>query len=61
MASKKATKNSTPILTYYDIFKNYYANTQEENFYIIGRSQELAIIIDTKNIPDPLNIPIYVS
>ena len=27
---------AVPLLAYYDIFKNYYANTQEENFYIIG-------------------------
>ena len=25
-----------PVLAYYDIFKNYYANKQEENFYTIG-------------------------
>lgn len=55
--SKAIGKNALPILAYYDIFKNFYANTQEENFYIIGRSQELTIFIDTKNIPDPLNIP----
>ena len=29
-------KMAVPLLGYYDIFKNYYANTQEENFYIIG-------------------------
>lgn len=28
--------NATPIIAYYDIFKNYYANKQEENFYTIG-------------------------
>ena len=33
--SKTVSKNALPILAYYDIFKNYYANTQEENFYII--------------------------
>ena len=27
---------AVPLLGYFDIFKNYYANTQEENFYIIG-------------------------
>lgn len=27
--------NAIPILAYYDIFKNYYANKQEENAYII--------------------------
>ena len=30
-------KNGTPLLIYQDIFKNYFANLQEENFYIIGK------------------------
>ena len=29
-SSKDIYKNALPILAYYDIFKNYYANTQEE-------------------------------
>ena len=29
-------RNAVPLLAYYDIFKNYYANTQEENFYYVG-------------------------
>ena len=37
--SKNISKNALPILAYYDIFKNYYANTQEENFYIIGNTE----------------------
>lgn len=28
--------NALPILAYYDIFKNYYANKQEENAYVIA-------------------------
>ena len=28
--------NAIPTIAYYDIFKNYYANKQEENFYTIG-------------------------
>lgn len=28
------TYNATPIVGYYDIFRNYFANTQETNFYI---------------------------
>lgn len=43
---KKTSKNALPILAYYDIFKNYYANTQEENFYIIGNTEELTITIN---------------
>lgn len=30
--------NIIPFLAYYDIFKNYYANKQEERFYIMGGS-----------------------
>nr|DAU30682.1 MAG TPA: Major capsid protein [Microviridae sp.] len=44
--SKEIYKNALPILAYYDIFKNYYANTQEENFYIIGNTEELTITIN---------------
>lgn len=48
--SKNISKNALPILAYYDIFKNYYANTQEENFYIIGNTEELIITINGKRI-----------
>lgn len=44
--AKKTSKNALAILTYYDIFKNYYANTQEENFYIIGNSEEITVFIN---------------
>lgn len=53
---KTINKNALPILTYFDIFKNYYANTQEENFYMIGGSPALKISINGKNIPDNDNI-----
>lgn len=29
-------KNAIPVLIYLDIFKNYFANTQEDNFYMIA-------------------------
>ena len=54
---KPIGKNALPILTYFDIFKNYYANTQEEIFYMIGGSPILKIIINGKIIPDNDNIP----
>lgn len=54
---KAVSKNALPILTYFDIFKNYYANTQEENFYMIGASPKLTITINSENIPDNDNIP----
>lgn len=53
---KTISKNATPILTYFDIFKNYYANTQEENFYMIGTSPKLTTTINGINITDPDNI-----
>ena len=54
--SKNISKNALPILAYYDIFKNYYANAQEENFYIIGNTEELTITINGKQV-NPNVIP----
>ena len=55
-SSKLVTKNALPILAYYDIFKNYYANTQEENFYVIGNTEELTITINgTKVNPNAIS------
>ena len=34
-------RNAVPLLAYYDIFKNYYANRQEENFYTIAENTPL--------------------
>lgn len=53
---KTISKNALPILTYFDIFKNYYANTQEESFYMIGASPKLTTTINGINITDPDNI-----
>lgn len=41
--------NIIPFLAYYDIFKNYYANKQEERFYIMGGStiQNATTIVST--------------
>ena len=38
-ANKKI--NAVPLLAVYDIFKNYYANKQEENFYVIKKANEI--------------------
>ena len=54
---KTVSKNALPILTYFDIFKNYYANTQEENFYMIGGSPVFKIQINEKDIPNNDDIP----
>nr|DAH91260.1 MAG TPA: Major capsid protein [Microviridae sp.] len=34
-------RNAVPLLAYYDIFKNYYANKQEENFYTVAENTPL--------------------
>lgn len=38
LSEKIGYYNIVPFLAYYDIFKNYYANKQEERFYIMGGS-----------------------
>lgn len=35
--SENKHHNAIKLLAYYDIFKNYYANKQEKEFYVIGR------------------------
>ena len=37
----KIKRNAVPLLAYYDIFKNYYANKQEENFYTVAENTPL--------------------
>ena len=54
---KPVSKNALPILSYFDIFKNYYANTQEENFYMIGTSPKITAVINSNPIPNADNIP----
>lgn len=36
--------NATPIIAYFDIFKNYYANKQEENFYLMDYSNLIKLV-----------------
>ena len=50
------SKNALPILTYFDIFKNYYANTQEEAFYMIGGSPKLEVNINGIAVNNPDDI-----
>jgi hypothetical protein len=47
-----------PELMYYDIFKNYYANLQEENaYYIVPNTDILEVTINDKNVnPNNINI-----
>lgn len=57
--TKTATKNAVPILAYYDIFKNFYANTQEDDFYIIGATAQLkGIRHDNGTNPLPIPLPV---
>lgn len=56
VSTKIVEKNAVPILMYYDVFKNYYANLQEENFYIIGNSEKLTVTINGKAVnPDAIS------
>lgn len=43
VSGKGAMKQAVPWLIYLDIFKNYFANTQEENFYIITGGTEAEV------------------
>lgn len=36
--------NAVPVLAYFDIFKNYYANKQEKSFYTIAGAQAITIL-----------------
>lgn len=54
--SKLVEKNGVPLAMYYDTFKNYYANTQEEHFYTIGGSTKLVVTINGETIKNPDNI-----
>jgi hypothetical protein len=46
-----------PILAYYDVFKNYYANKQEERFYIMGGSLiQNATTIETTDFTGTINM-----
>lgn len=49
--------NIVPFLAYYDIFKNYYANKQEERFYVMGGSkiQNATTITSTDFIGNKVN------
>lgn len=48
--------NIVPFLAYYDIFKNYYANKQEEYFYVMGGSTiQNATTITSENFTGVVN------
>ena len=55
-ATTVASKNAVKILGYWDIFKNYYANKQEDNAYYIGSNDEIQAVINSKIVENPNNI-----
>lgn len=65
-ATQNVLKLAIPLFAYYEIFKNYYANTQEENFYTIGSTLNISKITVTQtgggtftsNNPDNIQIGI---
>lgn len=44
-----AFKQAVPWLIYLDIFKNYFANTQEDDFYILTGNTKASVTIDQQN------------
>lgn len=44
-ATGGVTKNGIPLLLYLDIFKNFFANTQEDNFYMLKGAGEIKLNI----------------
>lgn len=57
----RRTFNAVPLLGYYDIFKNYYANKQEDKFVTIAHTNIITKIIikedtTTQAITDPMRI-----
>lgn len=55
--STVATKNAVKVLGYWDIFKNFYANKQEENYYMIDSNDEMEIEINNNTVNNNYNIP----
>lgn len=55
--STTATKNAVKVLGYWDIFKNFYANKQEENYYMIDSNDEMEIEINNNTVNNNYNIP----
>ena len=47
-ATTGVAKNGVPLLMYLDIFKNFFANTQEDKFYMLKGVGEIAVeVIDS--------------
>ena len=52
----KKKRSANPCI--FDIFKNFYANTQEENFYIIGAALQLSKISRVTPAGNEASIPL---
>lgn len=49
-ATQGVLKNGVPLLLYIDIFKNFFANTQEKKFYMLKGAGEISLeVIDSYN------------
>ena len=58
-ATTGVLKNGVPLLMYLDIFKNFFANTQEDKFYMLKGAGEVIINFQkTKNNKDDGNYPV---
>lgn len=55
-ATTKSIPNAIPILAYLDIFKNYYANKQESNFYYLVKSAYAETELANNNVIYNLNV-----
>lgn len=51
-------KNGVPLLLYLDIFKNYFANTQENNFYMLKGAGK--VVLDITDTNDPSDFEGYI-
>lgn len=51
----KKIKNIVPLLAYLDIFKNYYANKQESNFYYLVKSAYVETTLTNNNVIYDIN------
>lgn len=52
-STQGVTKNGVPLLLYLDIFKNYFANTQENKFYMLKGAGSVTLnILDSYNNTD---------
>lgn len=47
-AGSPISYNGVPVLGYYDIFKNFYANTQEEDMYVLGATNQFDVIASSR-------------